>query len=285
MGVSCEKVVEAVGEALIRASTTWRPDQKQRYAGALASESSEKAKWVLETLVDNFLVAADKLLPLCDDTGIPHVFVEIGDGAELPAGFLAAVEEGVKAGLRRLPGRPMAVAGDEIQRITQSAGLAEDPGALAPAPVQVRRIPGDKVKITVLMLGGGPEIRGRTMRVFHGHSLDVVLAEMVRWAREGAAKLGCLPCVLAFGIGRTNVEAASLALEAMKDGDFTVQGPLERRVTEEVNHTGIGPLGLGGNTTALATFIRVGPQRASGVRIVSLRVGCCFDPRRATVEL
>lgn len=285
MGVSYEKVVEAVGEALIRASTTWRPDQKQRYAGALASESSEKAKWVLETLMDNFLVAANKSLPLCDDTGIPHVFVEIGDKAELPAGFLAAIEEGVRDGLRRLPGRPMAVVGDEIQRITQSAGLAEDPGALAMAPVQVRRAPCNRIKITVLMLGGGPEIRGRTLRVFHGHSLDVVLAEMVSWAREGAVKLGCLPCVLAFGIGRTNVEAASLALEAMKNGDFTIQSPLERRVTEEVNLSGIGPLGLGGNTTALATFIKVGPQRASGVRVVSLRVGCCFDPRRATVEL
>ncbi|KKM09838.1 fumarate hydratase [Clostridiales bacterium PH28_bin88] len=283
LAITYRQVVEAVQETLIEASTCWRADQMQKYAEALAREKSEQARWVLETMIENFRVAAHRKLPLCDDTGIPHVFAEIGDGAQLPPGFFAAVEEGVVLGLRRLPGRPMAVLGDEVQRITQSAGLAEDPGALAPAPIQIRRVPGDRVKLTVLMLGGGPEIRGKTMRVFHQHSLEVVLAEMVRWAREGTAKLGCLPCVLAFGVGRTNLEAASLTLEAMKDGDCTVQSPLEQRITGAVNRSGIGPLGLGGQTTALATFVKVGPQRASGVRIISLRVGCCFDPRRASV--
>ncbi len=285
MAVSFNQIVEAVQEALIRASTTWRPDQQQRYQEAIRNEDSDSARWVLEAIFENFRVAADRQVPLCDDTGVPHVFLEVGDRAELPAGFLEAVGEGIARGLRRLPGRPMAVLGDETQRITQSAGLAEDPGALVPAPFQIKRMPGDRLKITVLMLGGGPEIRGRTMRVFHEHSLEAVLAEMVRWAAEGAARLGCLPCVPAFGIGRTNLEAASLALEAMKNGDFTLQSPLERHITAEINRTGIGPLGLGGKTTALASFVRVGPQRASGVRIVSLRVGCCFDPRRATVEL
>lgn len=285
MGISRRQISEAARKAVISASTTWRPDQEQRYLEAIRNEDNEKARWVLETLVENFRVAAEKRMPLCDDTGIPHVVLEVGDRAEMPAGFMAAVEDGVAAGLRLLPGRPMAVLGDEILRVTQSAGLAEDPGAVVPAPFQIKRIPGDRVRITVLMLGGGPEIRGLTMRVFHEHSLEVVLSEMSRWAREGAGKLGCLPCVPAFGLGRTNLEAASLALEAMKDGDFTVQSPLERRLTGEINSTGIGPLGLGGRTTALACFVKVGPQRASGVRIISLRMGCCFDPRRATVEL
>jgi len=285
MTFSCRQVVEAVKETLITASTTWHPDQRRRYEEACRLEEDERSRWVLETLMENFRVAAERRLPLCDDTGIPHVFLEVGDGAQLPAGFFAAVEEGVAAGLRALPGRPMAVLGDDVQRIDQSAGLSEDPAALATAPVQIRRTPGDRVRITVLMLGGGPEIRGKTLRVFHKHSLDVVLGEMISWARDGAAKLGCQPCVLAFGIGRSNLEAASLALEAMKDGDFTIQSPLEKRVTGEVNRSGIGPLGLGGSTTALATFIKVGPQRASGVRVVSLRVGCCFDPRRASVVL
>ena len=69
----------------------------------------------------------------------------------------------------------------------------------------------------------------------------------------------------------------------MKNGNFLVQSDMEKKITEEVNKEGYGALGLGGRTSVLATFIKVGPQRASGVRIVSLRVGCCFDPRRATV--
>ncbi len=152
-----------------------------------------------------------------------------------------------------------------------------------PAPIQIEIVSGKEIRLSVLMLGGGPEIRGKTERVFHKHSLDVVVGEMVSWAREGAAKLGCLPCVLCFGIGRTNVEAASLALKAMKDGSFNRQNEMEAHITSLINDSGIGPLGLGGVNTALATFVKVGPQRASGVRIVSLRVGCCFDPRRASV--
>ena len=80
--------------------------------------------------------------------------------------FLAAVEEGIAKGLRELPGRPMAVLGNDEQRICQSAGLSEDPGDLAMAPIQIRRIPGNKIQLTVLMLGGGPEIRGKHKAYF-----------------------------------------------------------------------------------------------------------------------
>ena len=74
-------------------------------------------------------------------------------------------------------------------------------------------------------------------------------------------------------------------LEAMAKGDYGEQTDFERRITERVNAAAIGPLGLGGSTSVLATFARVGPQRASGVRIVALRPCCCFEPRRASVEL
>jgi len=70
----------------------------------------------------------------------------------------------------------------------------------------------------------------------------------------------------------------------MKDGDLLEQSDLEQYITDEVNKSNVGPLGVGGSTTALGTFIKVGPQRASGVRVVSLRVGCCFDPRKATYQ-
>jgi fumarate hydratase subunit alpha len=277
-----EQISQVVAETLVKASTSFRPDQLERYRLAFQQEQNPQARWVIEKIVENAEVGQQKRLPMCDDTGIPHVFLEIGDEAVLPAGFFAAIDDGIAAGLRALPGRPMAVKGDDVQRITQSAGLYDRSDRLLPAPLQMRRLPGDQIKLTILMLGGGPEIRGKTQRVFHQHTLDVVLNEMVAWALDGAAKLGCLPCVLFFGIGRTNVEAASLALEAMKDCNFLQQSEIEQRITEAVNQSKIGPLGIGGQTTALATFVKVGPQRASGVRVVSLRVGCCIDPRKAT---
>ena len=126
------------------------------------------------------------------------------------------------------------------------------------------------------------EIRGKTLRVFHKHSAETVRDEMIAWGLEGAKLLGCLPAVLSFGIGRTNLEAAALSLEAMATGRFGQMSRMETEITSALNASGVGPLGLGGKTTALAAFVKVGPQRASGVRVVSLRVGCCFDPRRAT---
>ena len=282
--LTSDNIIGNVANTLIKASVSFRTDQIKRYEAALEAETNMQAKWVLTNILENAKVGDEQKLPLCDDTGIPHVFLEIGDEVSLPAGFLKAVDQGIAQGLQKLPGRPMAVKGNDVERLTQEAGLYGDPEKLIPAPIQVRRVPGEQVKLTVLMLGGGPEIRGKTMRVFHKHSFEVISNEMISWAKEGATFLGCQPCVLAFGIGRTNVEAASLALEAMKDGDLLEQSDLEQYITDEVNKSNVGPLGVGGSTTALGTFIKVGPQRASGVRVVSLRVGCCFDPRKATYQ-
>ena len=285
MAFTADEVRKAVCDTLIEASTTFRPDQIEKYRAAMEEETNPEAKWVLELTLENAEAGKKKKLPLCDDTGIPHVFVEVGHEVVLPAGFFNALDEGVRDGLRKLPGRPQAVKGEGADRITQSKGLYDDPGALDAAPTQIRTIPGDKVKISVLMQGGGPEIRGKTFRVFHKHSMDVVLEEMISWAKEGVEKLGCTPAILAYGIGRTHVEASSLMLEAMKDGDFSKQDEIETRITREVNKTEVGALGLGGKSSVLGTFVKIGPLRASGIRVVSLRVGCCFDPRRATVTM
>lgn len=284
--INYEDIVLKTADTLVKASTTFSPDKIEAYEKAMVIEENSNAKWVLENILENSQVAKTTKFPLCDDTGIPHVFLEIGDKSILPEGFISAIEEGVREGLRKLPGRPMAVKGNDKERISQSCGLFEDSGELAMAPIQIREKKNcDKVALTVLMLGGGPEIRGKTLRVFHKHSEQVVIDEMIEWAKEGCGKLGCLPAVLGFGIGRTNLEAASLSLEAMRYGNFLIQSDIEKEITQKVNESGIGPLGLGGKTTVLGTFVKVGPQRASGVRIVSMRVGCCFDPRRATVTL
>ena len=104
-------------------------------------------------------------------------------------------------------------------------------------------------------------------------------------AIPAVSQLGCSPCTLAIGIGRSQFEATSLMMEAMAKGDYGVQSDFEKTITDRVNESETGPLGLGGRTSVLATFAKVGPQRASGVRIGALRPCCCIEPRRSTIEI
>ncbi|WP_372995817.1 fumarate hydratase [Lutispora sp.] len=280
-GLICNKVKNT----LIQAATCFRKDQKEAYNNAINKETNPRAKWVMENLLENAIAAELNKRPLCDDTGIPHLFLEIGKNKQVDGELLESIYKGVAEGLRELPGRPMAIKGDTVQRLDQSGGLDTDPGALMPAPIVIKPIVEEELRLHILMQGGGPEIRGKTYRVFHQHKLSVIIDEIVSWALQEAGKLGCTPCVPAIGIGRSHFEAASLMIEAMVHGDFSKQSELEREITLRVNESNVGPLGLGGQTTALATFLRVGPQRASGVRIVCLRLCCCMEPRVASVSL
>lgn len=278
-------IVRKVKEALVKAGSSFTKDQKEVYERAIVNESNKQAQWVLSQTLENAKVACQRCSPLCDDTGIPHLYLEVGPNQVVTGQLIEDIKEGVRQGLRELPGRPMAVKGDDIQRIEQSEGLYENSAALEAAPIVIRNIEEDELRLTVLMLGGGPAIRGITQSVFHKHSIQVVVDEIVRRASEGVKKLGCTPCTLAIGVGRSQYEATNLMMEAMVKGDFGVQSDLEKEITARVNDCEVGPLGLGGRTSVLATFLKVGPQRASGVRIVAIRPCCCVEPRRATVKL
>ncbi len=276
---------EKVAECLVKAGSSFREDQKEAWRKAIETENNEQSRWVMRQVLENALVAEEMRTPLCDDTGIPHLFLEVGKKRSVSGEMMREIMEGVQDGLRLLPGRPMAVKGDDYARLDQSGGLDDDPGALEPSPILIKKVDEDVVKLTILMLGGGPAIRGITQRVFHKHDVDVVIDEIVDRAREGVAKLGCSPCVLAVGIGRSQFEATALMIEAMVYGDFDNQSELERKITGKVNESRIGAMGLGGNHSVLATFAKIGPQRASGVRIVAFRPCCCFEPRRASVVI
>lgn len=279
------EIIEKVKETLVKAGSSFRKDQIMAYEYAIAHESDHKGCWVLSQILENAKVACNRCSPLCDDTGIPHLFLEVGPNQAVTGQLIENIKEGVRQGLRALPGRPMAVEGDEIQRIEQSVGLYDDAAALEAAPIIIKNISEDVMRLTILMLGGGPAIRGITSSIFHKHSIQVVVDEIVQRASEGVKKLGCTPCTLTIGVGRSQYEATSLMMEAMAKGDFGIQSDLEKEITKRVNESGVGPLGLGGQTSVLATFMKIGPQRASGVRIVSIRPCCCFEPRKATVYL
>lgn len=278
-------ITEKVADCLVKAGSTFREDQKEAYRRAIAKEPGTASCWVLQQVLDNALVAEKRYSPLCDDTGIPHLFLEIGPNKQVTGELISQIHMGIEKGLRTLPGRPMAIMGDDLHRIDQSGGLNPDSGALAPSPMIIKNVDEDVLRLTVLMLGGGPAIRGITQRIFHKHRVEVVVDEIVSRAIPAVSQLGCSPCTLAIGIGRSQFEATSLMMEAMAKGNYNEQTDLEHTITDRVNEVNIGALGLGGKTSVLATFAKVGPQRASGVRIVALRPCCCFEPRRSSVLL
>ena len=283
--VSYSSIVNKVSDTLVRSASTMTDDHKLALKKAIASEENENARWAMELILQNADTAAGQLSPLCDDTGIPHLVLDIGEKQSISGSLIDSIYEGVRQGLQLLPGRAMAVRGDDEERLDQSAGLDNDPAAVEPAPLLVRRTEGDVLKLHVLMLGGGPAIRGITYRVFHQHSVQKVIDEIVARATEGTGLLGCTPSTLAIGIGRSQYEAGSLMLESLIDGNFAEQSELEREITTRVNASRTGALGLGGQTTVLATFMKIGPQRASGVRVVSIRPCCLYEPRIASVDL
>ena len=288
-------ILDDISKTIIDASTTLSCDKYDALKRAIELEDNENAKWALEQILENYKVAQDIKFPLCDDTGIPHVIVEIGDERELSGKLINQIHRGIELGLNNLPARPMAVIGDEVQRINQSEGLFEKPGMLRPAPILIdngldehsykRDISPDTLNIHFILEGGGPEIRAKTLRVYHKRSFDNVINTACEWLEESLKMLGCTPSIPAIGIGRTHYEATSLLLKAIAYGNLDNQSEHEKRITNKLNKTDIGPMGFGGKTTVLGTYLNIGNQRASGVRIVSIRQSCFVEPRVATLKL
>ncbi len=288
-------ILDDISKTIIDASTTLSCDKYDALKRAIELEDNENAKWALEQILENYKVAQDIKFPLCDDTGIPHVIVEIGDERELSGKLINQIHRGIELGLNNLPARPMAVIGDEVQRINQSEGLFEKPGMLRPAPILIdngldehsykRDISPDTLNIHFILEGGGPEIRAKTLRVYHKRSFDNVINTACEWLEESLKMLGCTPSIPAIGIGRTHYEATSLLLKAIAYGNLDNQSEHEKRITNRLNKTDIGPMGFGGKTTVLGTYLNIGNQRASGVRIVSIRPSCFVEPRVATLKL
>lgn len=284
--MTTKSISDLIADTLVRAGSTFSNDKKDAYRCAIQKEQNATSRWIMEQILDNSTAAEKNLSPLCDDTGIPHIFIEIGKNRALSGEMMEEIQEGVRKGLRLLPGRPMAVIGNDLQRLAQSCGMSMDPADLEPSPVQIKYVEDDDLlRVHILMLGGGPAIRGKTHRVFHRHSAEVVRDTIVEWAKEVAGDLGCTPSTLCIGIGRSQFEASSLMMQAMVYGNHNEQSELEQYITDAVNNVQVGPLGLGGDTTILSTFVKVGPQRASGVRVVCMRPCCCFEPRKAYVDL
>ncbi len=279
-------IIDRVSDSIIKASINLSDDKRHALKLAIENETNENASWALTQILKNYEAAEKTKFPLCDDTGIPHVIIELGFEREITSDLISQINEGIYRGLNKLPARPMAVKGSDIERIEQSKGLYDDPGLMKPASFLIDNVENpDTLNIHFLLQGGGPEIRAKTYRVYHKRSFDVVIGQAIEWLEDSLKLLGCTPSIPSIGIGRTHYEASSLMLKSMIYGNLDNLSEEEMFVTHKLNQTNIGPLGFGGNTTVLGTFIKIGNQRASGVRIVSVRPSCFVEPRKATLRL
>ncbi len=284
-----------ISNSIIEASTSLSQDKLKALKSAISKEDNDNARWVLEQVYENYKVASEKKLPLCDDTGIPHVIIELGSKREITGNLIEDIHQGIAKGLENLPGRPMTVKGNDLERISQKVGLFDEPSAMKSAPILIdtnkeistysRDISEDTLNIHFLLLGGGPEIRSKTYRVFHKMSDKLLIDTACEWLEESLSKLGCTPSIPSIGIGRSHYEANSLMLKAIAYGNLNNQNKTERYVTNKLNESNIGPMGLGGKTSVLGSFVNIGNQRASGVRIVAIHPQCFVEPRVSTLKL
>ena len=287
--------VNEISKSIIEASTRLSQDKFKALKRAIDVETNKNASWCLSQILENYQVAEKTKFPLCDDTGIPHVIIEVGSEREITGELLSQIHEGIELGLNNLPARPMAVKGSEIERVEQSEGLFEKPGMLKPASILIdsigddstykRNISPDTLNIHFLLEGGGPEIRAKTFRVYHKRSFLNVIDAAVNWLGDSLKMLGCTPSIPSIGIGRTHFEATSLLLKSIAYGNLDSQSEIDNYVTSKLNESGIEPMGFGGKTTVLGSYVNIGPQRASGVRIVSVRPSCFVEPRVACLKL
>ena len=288
-------ILEDISKTIVKASTTLSDDKYAALKRAIDAEDNENARWALKQILENYHVARKTRFPLCDDTGIPHVIIEVGEERQITGELLNQIHEGIALGLNNLPARPMAVKGNETERIEQSRGLFDEPGKLSPASILIddsndestykRDISPDTLNIHFLLEGGGPEIRSRTLKVYHKRSFEKVIDTACEWLESSLEMLGCTPSIPSIGIGRTHFEATSLLLKSIAYGNLDSQSQYEKDISNRLNQSGIGPLGLGGRTTVLGCYLNIGNQRASGVRIVSVRPSCFVEPRVATLKL
>ncbi len=273
-------VVEPVAQACIQANRELPAEMVAALRQALECESSELGRWVLRTLLENAQLARDKQLPMCQDTGAVVVFAEVGQDLHLVGGDLyEAIDRGVSDGYRR----------GYLRKSIVADPLAHEPntGDNTPAIVHVRLVPGEGLKLHVMAKGGGSENMSALWMLTPAAGAEGVVDAVVERIRQARGR-PCPPLVLGIGIGGTFEKAALLAKEALlrplgqPHPDEQV-AQLEAAILRAVNATGIGPLGLGGDTTALAVHVLTHPCHIASLP-VALNVQC-HAARHVTIEL
>ena len=270
---------EAVARLLVEANVRIPDDILEGLRQAAARERSELGRRTLEQLIRNYEIAAEERLPVCQDSGLTVVLVEMGQDVHWVGGSVyEAVNEGVREGTRTGYLR-RSVVGDPLVR--------KNTGDNAPAILHVELVPGDRVRVTVASKGFGSENMSALRMLTPADGVQGIKAFVLETVDRAGAN-ACPPLVVGVGIGGTFEMAAMLAKKAVLR-PITRRHPredvrrLEEELLEEVNGLGIGPQGFGGLVTALAVNIEVFPTHIAGLP-VAVNLGC-HSNRRMSVEL
>lgn len=274
--VQTEIITETIKKMCIEANYSLSSDMVKAMRKAEEKEESVLGKQILAQLQDNLEIAASDMIPICQDTGMAVVFLEVGQDVHFEGGsFEDAVNEGVRRGytegfLRK------SVVGDPI--------LQENTKDNTPAVIHTRIVEGDRVKITVAPKGFGSENMSRVFMLKPAEGLEGV-KNAILTAVKDAGPNACPPLVVGVGIGGTFEKCALMAKKALtrevgKHSDIPYVRKLEEEMLEKINCLGIGPGGLGGTVTALAVNVNTYPTHIAGLPVA---VNICCHVNRHTV--
>ena len=264
-----ETISQAVYDAVREIAVELRPDFLAALQCAREAERSERGRRVLGQLLANAEYAAQERVPLCQDTGTVWVWVELGDREPVPSGLQAAVDNAVARAYRDAALR-MSVVADALVDRTNT-------GDNTPAFVDLTLRPGAGATVHVMLKGGGSDNASATAMLPPSTGEDGIVEFVVERVREKATG-ACPPLVLGVGVGSTFDGVAKLAKKALlrpvgeAHPDARVAA-FEQRLLGEVNALGIGPAGLGGDTTALGVSVLTAPCHIAALP-VSVNMGC-----------
>lgn len=275
--IRVEEITKNIKEMCIEANHFLSPDMAEAMKCAEKNEEAPLGKQILEQLQENLKIAGEDMIPICQDTGMAVVFLEIGQDVHLEGGALEdAVNEGVRQGyvegyLRK------SVVGDPLIR--------ENTKDNTPAVLHTRIVDGDQVKIKVAPKGFGSENMSRVFMLKPAEGIEGVKDAVLTVVKD-AGPNACPPMVVGVGIGGTFEKCALMAKEALtrevgSHSEIEYVKELEEELLTKINSLGIGPGGLGGTTTALAVNINTYPTHIAGLPVA---VNICCHVNRHVIR-
>jgi len=276
--IDVKNITDTIAEMCIEANHFLTPDMKAALEAAVQSEEAPLGKQVLQSLQENLKIAGEDMIPICQDTGMAVIFLEIGQEVHFEGGNLEdAINEGVRRGyvdgfLRK------SVVKDPLER--------ENTKDNTPAIIHYSIVPGDQLKITVAPKGFGSENMSRVFMLKPADGIEGVKNAILTAVKE-AGPNACPPMVVGVGIGGTFEKCALMAKQALTrpvdvHSDIEYVAEMEKELLEKINRSGIGPGGLGGSMTALAVNINTYPTHIAGLPVA---VNMCCHVNRHSVRV
>lgn len=271
--INIKEITTNIKEMCIEANHFLSEDMERAMKQAEKAEQSPLGKQILEQLEENLQIAADDMIPICQDTGMAVIFLEIGQDVHLQGGSLEdAVNEGVRQGY---------VEGFLRKSVVKDPLIRENTKDNTPAVIHYKIVEGSQVKIKVAPKGFGSENMSRVFMLKPADGVEGVKQAVLTAVKE-AGPNACPPMVVGVGIGGTFEKCALMAKEALTrevgtHSDIQYVKEMEEELLAKINSLGIGPGGLGGTTTALAVNINTYPTHIAGLP-VAINI-CCHVNR------